>query len=314
MRVVTHAAAVRPVMPFGRGRRARWIPILSIAVPGLGWLLFGAYPTLATFFYSLTKYSGEPGTALNFTGLSNYVSAFTTNWPELLSSMRVTLEYTVGVVILQNLAGVGLALLLNTARRGTGFYRALVFMPQVFSVVVVGVMFSLIFDPISGPVEPLYHALFGGESSFFGSANLALPLVIFVTAWESTGWSMVIYLAGLRNIPSEIYEAAAVDGVSRTARFRRITWPLLAPATTVSVLLAAITCIGQYSLILVITNGFFGTETLGMYMYEYAFGSSMMGSTSSLGYGSMIAVFQLVVTLVVALGLMVWLRRREVQL
>lgn len=302
------------VMPFGTSRSRRWIPLLSISIPGLGWLLFGFYPTIATFFYSLTQYSGLPGTPLNFRGFYNYVQGFTTDFGELGSTLKITFEYAAGVVILQTVVGLGLALLLNKKGKAFGFYRALVFIPQVLSVIVVGIVFSLLFDPFSGPIEHVYQDVTGGFSSFFGSPNIALLLVVIVTAWEGVGFTMVIYIAGLRNIPGEYYEAAGVDGAGRLRTFRAVTWPLLAGATTVNTFLTVTFCIAQYALILVLTNGQAGTMTIGMYMFISAFGGSAAGGNTNLGYGSMLMVLNFVITLLVGTIILVLLRRREVQL
>ena len=302
-------AQARATVPFGTRRQARWLPFLSVALPGIGWILFGLYPSLATIFYSLTQYSGVPGTPLNFVGLSNYVNAFTKLFPALGADLKVTILYTAGVTILQNAAGLGLAFLLNRRRAAFGLYRALVFLPEIFSVIVVGAIFLLLFDPFEGPLEKLYHSLTGSTSAFFGSPHLALWLVVFVNVWMFAGYTMMIYIAGLRNIPHDIYEAGAVDGVGRWTRFRRLTWPLLAPATTVNVFLTAMGSIGQYALILVLTDGQFGTRTIGMDMFTTAFGSS-----TQLGYGSMLAMIQFFLTLLIGGGLLLVLRRREVQL
>lgn len=297
------------LMPFGRGRTRRWIPWLSIAIPGLGWLIFGLYPSFATVFYSLTQYSGLPGTPLHFSGFYNYVEAFTKLLPTVWSSIRVTIIYAAGVTIAQNLAGLGMAFLLQKRRRGYGVWRALVFMPEVFSVAVVGGIFTLLFDPFDGPLEKVYHSITGGNTAFLGSVHWALPLVIFVNIWMFTGYTMLIYIAGLRNIPGDVHEAAAMDGANRWQRFRHVTWPLLAPAATVNIWLTAMGSLGQYALILVLTNGNYGTTTLGLYMFTSAFGGS-----SQLGYGSMLAMLQFFLTLVVGGGLLMLLRRREVQL
>lgn len=295
--------------PFGTSRSRRYIPWLSIALPGAGWLIFGLYPSIATIFYSFTQYSGVPGTPLNVCGVCNYRSAFTNLLPDVGSSLKVTLIYVIGVTLGQNIIGLLLALLLKRRARGFTFYRALIFMPQIFSVAVVGAIFSLLLDPYSGPVEKIVHSLFGGTHAFLGSTSSALPLVIAINVWMFTGYTMLIYIAGLRQIPQDVYEAAALDGAGRLRSFRHVTWPLLAPSTTVNVFLTAMGSLGEYALVLVLTDGNFGTKTLGLYMFNSAFGSS-----SQLGFGSMLAVLQFFLTLIIGGGLLFFLRRREVSL
>ena len=295
--------------PFGTRRTRRWIPWLSISVPTIGWLVFGLYPSLATVVYSFTQYSGLPGTPLNLCGLCNYRNAFQGSSSDFYAAVLTTLKYVGGVTVLQIVIGLGLALLLQRRRRGYGLYRALIFMPQIFSVTIVGVLFSLILDPQSGPAEKAYQALFGGASPFLGSNTWALLLIILINVWMFSGYTMLVYIAGLRRIPSELYEAASMDGAGRFRLFWKITWPLLAPATTVNVFLTAMGCIGEYALILVLTDGQFGTQTLGFYMFNTAFGQN-----PSLGYGSMLAMAMFAITLVLGGGLLFLLRRREVTL
>ncbi|MFE4799345.1 carbohydrate ABC transporter permease [Streptomyces sp. NPDC056708] len=295
--------------PFGNQRTRRFIPWASIAIPGAGWLLFGLYPSLATIGYSFTRYSGLPGTPLNVCGLCNYSAAFTSLSSVVGDAVRVTLTYVVGVTVLQTAIGLGLALLLNRPGRSYTLYRAIIFMPQIFSVAVVGAVFALMLDPYSGPVEKVMHGMFGNTSAFLGSSSLALPLVILVNVWMFSGYTMLIYIAGLRNIPPAVYEAAAMDGAGRLRVFRHVTWPLLAPATTVTVFLTAMGTMGEYALIMVLTGGNFGTKTLGLYMFQSAFGGD-----SQLGYGSMLAMLQFLLTVVIGGGLLFTLRRREISL
>jgi raffinose/stachyose/melibiose transport system permease protein len=295
--------------PFGTRRTRGFIPWLSIAVPAIGWLTFGLYPSAATLFYSLTKYSGQPGTPLNYCGLCNYRAAATNLLPTVGESIRITIIYTVGITIIQTTLALGLAVLLRRAGRMYNVYRALVFMPGIFSVVIIGAAFTLIFDPINGPAQAILQRVFGTSSAFLGSNTLALPIVMGVAIWSGTGYGMLIYIAGLRRVPADVLEAAALDGAGRWKSFWRVSWPLLAPATTVNVFLAAMSALGEYALILVLADGHFGTQTIGVYMFNSAFGPN-----SQLGYGSMLAVVQFALTVVLGGGLLVLLRRREVSL
>jgi raffinose/stachyose/melibiose transport system permease protein len=297
------------ICPFGTRRTRRWIPWLSISVPALGWLVFGLYPSFATVYYSFTNYSGVPGTPSSYCGLCNYRTAFTSLLPQVWDSVQVTIIYTAGVTVAQIVIGLGLALLLNRRGRAWSLYRALIFMPQVFSVTIVAVLFDLIFDPTSGPAEKILTDVFHTSSAFLGQDHVALPIIIVINVWMFAGYTMLIYIAGLRRIPRELYEAASLDGCGRWGAFRRVTWPLLASATTVNVFLTAMGCLGEYALILLLTDGYFGTKTIGMYMFDSAFGTN-----SDLGYGSMLAIVQFGMTLVIGAIMLFTLRRREVQL
>ncbi|GGE33035.1 sugar ABC transporter permease [Pullulanibacillus camelliae] len=293
---------------FGKKGFKKWMPLLGL-LPAI--IVFGAfkiYPSIMTFIYSFTQYSGIPGTPLHFVGLENYKMAFS-GFSGIGKAIRITIIFALCVTLLQNALGLFAALVFNKKTRGTVFYRSLVFLPVVLSVVVTGLIWSLLFSPIGGPIEPIWKAVFGHSSSFFGSNTLALPLVIFVQIWQNAGFTMVVYLAGLQTVPTELLESAQLDGASRWQRFRHVLFPMIAASTTVNVLLCVIGALGTYDLIYVLTGGQFGTMTLGMDMFNTAFGGS-----NQLGYGSMIQMLQFALVLIVTLILQWYLRRREVEL
>jgi len=134
-----------------------------------------------------------------------------------------------------------------------------------------------------------------------------LPLVIGVQVWQNTGFSTLVFIGGLKAISPDIYEAASLDGIGRWQRLRRITFPLLAPSVTVNVLLAVVGAFTTYNLIYVLTDGQYGTQTLGMLTFNAAFGSF----EANLGYGAAVSVVLFIMTLIVALPLMVLFRLRE---
>ncbi|WP_202805842.1 carbohydrate ABC transporter permease [Actinopolymorpha alba] len=278
-------------------------------MPTIGWTMFGLYPSVATFFYSFTQYSGVPGTPLNVCGLCNYAAATSSLLSNVAGAIWTTVKFAVGVTVVQTALSLGLALIFQRRGRSFTFYRAIIFLPGILSVPIVGGMFSLLLDPVSGPVGELFRNAFGIESAFLGSGRISLFLIMGITIWMGCGYGMIIFIAGLRAIPRESYEAASVDGAGRFRTFRHITWPLLAPATTVCVFLTSMAALGEFALVLVLTEGNFGTKTLGVYMFTSAFGTS-----SQLGYGSMIAIVQFFLTLLIGGGLLLALRRREVTL
>jgi raffinose/stachyose/melibiose transport system permease protein len=136
-----------------------------------------------------------------------------------------------------------------------------------------------------------------------------MPLLIAVQAWQNLGFIMLVFIGGLRAIPHSIYEAAVIDGIRPWQRFRFITWPLLAPSVTVTVLVTAIGAVTTYNLIYILTDGEFGTNTLGIFAFNSAF-----GATADLGLGGAITTVLLVVAVVVALPLVSLLRLREARI
>lgn len=300
---------------FGKKGWTRFIPFLGM-LPAL--VLYGVFalgPSLATVFLSLTDISGVPGDPWHFIGLANYYEFFfKTNARDNLTALLHTLIFALVVTIVQNVLGLFLAVILHRKLHGRSFYRAVIFLPTILGVTVIGLMWSLILNPQGGPVEALLN-LFGHYSNLLGSYDAAFPLVIAVQVWMTVGFSMVIFLAGLQAIPAELHDAGHVDGASRWQIFRTITFPLLAPAVTVNVLLSIIGSLQNYQTIYVLTQGQNNTMVLGMQIFQQAFGSAQIGfSSMRQGYGSAISVVQFFLVLAIVIVFQIYLRRREVQL
>jgi raffinose/stachyose/melibiose transport system permease protein len=287
----------------GRGSKiTMWAGLLL----GVGfYVVFAIAPSVGNLLVSLTNYSGLAGSSTAFTGLSNYLAIGTTESPGFITGLEATAVFVVGVTVLQN----GFALLLAHRLQGEGrfdaFLRVLVFLPIVLGVTVAGLIWILIFNPDQGPASALLGA-FGIHSAFFGSSTWAMPLVIGVQVWQNLGFSTLVFVGALKAINPEIYQAASIDGIGPWQRLRRITFPLLAPAVTVNVLLATVGSFTTYNLIYVLTDGQNGTDTLGMLSFNSAFGTS-----ANLGYGAAVSMVLFILTLLVALPLVAWLRRRE---
>ena len=276
--------------------------LLGLAV----YALFGLVPMIGNLVISFTDYTALPGAPVHNIGWTNYSSMFTSNAPGFDQGVLATLVFVLGVTIGQNALALLLAHRLSGSGRAAAAGRMLVFLPIALGVTVVGLLWILIFNPQQGPAEA-FLGLFGVHSAFFGADNWAMVLVIFVQIWQNAGFSTLVFIGGLRAIDPQIYEAASVEGVGAWRRLRRITFPLLAPAVTANVLLAVVGAFTTYNLIYVLTDGQYGTQTLGMLAYNVAFGSF----EANLGYGAAVSVVLFIMTLIVALPLMVLLRLRE---
>lgn len=277
---------------------------------GLGlavYALFGLVPAVANTVVSFTNYALYPGAPVNFAGWSNYTAMFTSQRPGFLAALVATVVFVTSVTIAQNVLALAVAHRLVRDSRWNGLLRVLVFLPIVLGVTIVGIVWILIFEPSQGPASSVW-GLFGAQSSFFGSDSLALPLVIGVQVWQNIGFTALVFLGGLNAISPEIYQAADIDGVTPWRRLTRITVPMLAPAVTVNVLLAVVGSFTVYNLIYVLTQGQHNTMTLGMLSFTAAF------TNSDLGYGAAVATVLFAFTLLVALPLLMLLRRREVRL
>lgn len=286
-------------------RPSRLVMWLGVALGLAFFLVFGIAPAVANIVISLTDYSGLAGASTSFTGLDNYTTLFTTQWPGFVASLGDSLYFVVGVTVVQNALALALAHRLQGTSRTAALLRILAFLPIVLGVTVVGIVWLLLFDPQSGPIQAIVgHA--GIHSAFFGSGSLAMPLTILVQVWQNLGFTMIVFIGGLKAIPTEIFEAAAIDGVTGWQRFRRLTWPLMAPVVTVNVTFAVIGSLTTYNLIYILTDGQFGTNTLGILAFNTAF-----GNTADLGLGASMSVILLLLAILVALPLVAFLQHRE---
>jgi multiple sugar transport system permease protein len=277
----------------------------GITVGLLFFLVFGVAPVAGNILVSFTNYSGLAGSPTSLVGWSNYTQLLTTQRPGFISSLTATAIFVGGVTVVQNALGLALAHRLQHEGRVNAVLRMLAFTPVVLGVTIVGLTWLVLFSPSDSPASSFF-ALFGVHSAFFGSTTVALPLLIVVLTWEALGFTMVVFIGGLKTIPRDLYEAADVDGVTAWRRFRSITWPLMAPTVTVNVLFAVIGTLTTYNIIYVLTDGEFNTDTLGMLAFNSAFGAS-----ADLGFGAAVTTVLLVITVLVAVPLAALLRYRE---
>jgi ABC-type sugar transport system permease subunit len=276
--------------------------LLGVAV----YALFGLAPAAVQVLISFTNYTALPWVSTSFTGFANYTAMFTTQRPGFTQALTATVVFVLAVTIGQNLIALLLAHKLQGEGRWAAAGRVVVFLPIALGVTIVGLIWILIFNPDGGPANSIFST-FGIHSAFFGSDSWAMPLVILVQIWQNAGFSTLVFIGGLRAIDPQIYEAAGIDGIGAWQRLRRITWPLLAPAVTVNVMLALVGSFTLYNTIYVLTQGQYGTQTLGYLGFNAAFGSA----EANIGYGAAVTVTLFVMTLVVAIPAMLLLRHRE---
>ena len=183
-------------------------------------------------------------------------------------------------------------------------------MPTVICTIAIGFIWNIMFDPINGPIKTILESLGLTELSkimWLGNTTTAIHAVSFVSVWQWTGWSMVIYLAGMQSIDKSLYEAAEIDGANALQKFFRITLPLLAPSITINLVNSTIGALKIFDLPFIMTSGGPGhaTESLAMMMYTYSFGLDKMG------YGTAISILLVVVILIISGIQTVVLRKRE---
>lgn len=298
--------------PFGRRSGMR----TTFSLAALFVILFALVPAVGVFVLSFTDIRGVPYIPVNWVGIENYLTFFSAaKIGYNLHALTNTLVFAAAVTIFQNGIALLVAVALSRKIRGRTFYRAVVFMPTVLGVTVIGLIWSLIFNPSAGPGATIW-SWFGANSAFFGDQKIALPLLIFVQVWSGLGLAVVIFLAGIQAIPDDLYEVANIDGASPWQRLRYVTVPLLAPSFTANVLLCIVGSLQSYQLAYVLTGPSNpATQLLSLAIFTQAFGGgTSAGISSSQGYASAISIIQFIIVGIVSLIVLAYLRKREARL
>jgi ABC-type sugar transport system permease subunit len=256
-------------------------------------LVFGVFtllPLAAGVALSLVSWDGIH--AARWQGLANYVQVLQdqTFWQALVHNVI----YAVGTVVGKIVLALVLAVLLNRALRGRAVFRTVLFMPVVMSFVVVGLIWSWIYNYNFGLLNAILGmlGLQAWKQDWLGNASIALGALIVVDIWKWFGFHMVINLAGLQSIPNELYEAARIDGASAWQSFWRVTLPLLKPVTMINVLLATSGAFNVFDLVYVMTEGgpVNATDVAMLHIYTQAFQFYRFGYAAAMSYILLILV------------------------
>jgi len=290
----------------GDGRQIVWLTgrrrrRLAQAIEGylyispwiLGFILFTGGPVVASFVLSFFEWRMiEPP---RWVGLENYVTMITAD-PLFTKSLVVTVNYVVVSVPLQIAFALALAVLVNQKVRLVGVWRTIFYMPSVVSGVAVSVLWVWLLNPEYGLVNDILSFFGITGPDWLTSERYALPALIGISLWN-VGGAMVIFLAGLQGIPSELIEAAELDGAEGLTRFRYVTLPLLSPVTFFNLVLAVIGGVQTFTQAFVMTQGGPLNATLlyALYLYQNAFAFLKMG------YAAALAWFMFIIILVITL-------------
>ncbi len=279
------APAASPVTSRRRNRRAwrrnaeGWL----YASPWIaGFLLFTVGPMLAAAFLSLSDWNLL--TPPRFVGLANFRQLITAD-PLLWQSLKVTSIFAVVAVLLSVAIGMFLALLLNAPIRGLRWYRTGFYLPSVLSGVAVALLWSWLFSPDLGLLNYALDKVGIHGPDWLGQPGWALPALIIMHLW-GVGSGAVIYLAGLQGIPTELYEAAQMDGAGVWRRFRSVTLPLMTPVLFFQVVVGIIGALQTFTQAYVMTSGGPNNATLFfvLYLYQNAFQYFRMGYAAALAW------------------------------
>lgn len=260
---------------------------LVLAVP-LG------YSFIVSFFDTNLKRAGIG----NFVGLGNYIRALQDSY--FIGSAWTTVKFTICVVLAEFILGLVIALLLNSNIRGKNLYFSIIIIPMMITPIAVGLTWRLLLHSNLGIVNYLLSFLGVSEKAWLADPSLALGTVMFIDVWQQVPYMVLVILAGLVTLPTEPYEAAAIDGATRMQTFCRLTIPMMMPTFTVVVLLRAITALKTYDLVYVLTRGGPGTttEVISYHIYQQAFRYTEIGQASAMSYLLMLFIVPLAIVFV----------------
>lgn len=283
------------------------VPYTFVLPALLLYLMFFIYPSIQSFYYALTDWNGiNPD--FNFVGMENFLG--------LMDNMRFqaafknTLLYAVGLTLGQAIFGLLFALLLHGGFKGQSFFRSVFFSPQIMSLLAIGYIWAYIYDPTTGSLNTILNSLglSGMAKNWLGDLDLALWSVIAVSIWQGAGWCMLIFLANLQSVPKDLYEAASIDGAGTFKQFLNVTFPLLGPAITITLVTGMINGLKAFDLIMSMTKGGpgYATESISTVMYDTAFTRNLFGEAQAMGMIMFIVIFIITIIQLTAL------RKREV--
>lgn len=273
-------------------------------------ILFGIfilYPLVKGVQISFTNWDGYSQNS-TWVGLKKYSMMFQDK--KIITTIKNTLIYGLGSTLLQNLLGLAYALFLDQKIRGKGLIRTVVYLPVIISPLIMGYIFYFFFQYDGGALNDMM-ALFGKEPlDWLANGPRAVNIITLVNTYQYMGIAMIIYLGGLQAIPKDFYEAAQIDGARWWGQFRNVTWPLLAPAITVNIVINIIGGLKLFDVIVAMTNGGpgYASQSLSTMMYNLYF------ARQDAGYAAALGNLMFVLILIISLSFLVMLRRKEVRM
>lgn len=259
---------------------------VSLALVGI--LVFRLGPMLYSLWLAFCDYNilRQP----EFIGLGNFKEAFSQEifW----RSVYITFYYVLGSLPLTLTAALGAAVLLNQKLRGMHFFRTLFYVPSVTAGVAVSILWMWVFEPQYGLLNQVLAMVGIKGPAWLGDPAWAMPALIFMTVWQM-GTPMLIFLAGLQNIPTELYEVAILDGASAWRKFKSITLPLLSPSIFLNIVMGVINSFQVFEKVYIMTGGGPVNSTLVyvMYLYRNAFQFLRMGYGAALAWLLFVVIF-----------------------
>ena len=290
MATTAEATFVKPRKRRRSGLSERRLAAAMVSPSLIVIVIVAAYPIIYAIWLSLHQYSViHPGLS-RWVGLDNYKDAVTSS--SFWSAVKTTFVFTIISVSLELVIGMGMALLMHAAFRGRSVLRAVVLVPWAILTVGTAIMWRSIVAPDSGFLNQVLQALHlpGAHTVWLAKNGYALAVMIFADVWKTAPFMALLLLAGLQVIPSDLYDAAKVDGATAWQRFVRITLPLLKPAILVALIFRTLDALRIFDLPYVLTRGSNGTTTLSLYAYQQLTDNRLIGPGSALSVLTFIIV------------------------
>lgn len=263
-------------------------------------------PFVMSGYYSLTEWNGISRDPV-FIGLANFKKLFSSGSPEFVNALVFTMKYAVLFILFSNVLALALAVMLTRRFRLANFLRGMFFLPYIMSMTIVGFVWKFIFTQ---GFEKLYDITGWGvwAMSWLGDGRLAFFSLVFVGVWQSLGFYIVLYIAGLQAIPSDVLEAASIDGATSLKRFFYVVLPLLTPSITTCVFMSLTNSLKVFDIILALTKGGPGGATYSatLDIYREAF------QNNNYGLGSAKAIVFFVIVLILTQVVLKLLNKQEV--
>jgi multiple sugar transport system permease protein len=275
---------------FDQKRWSSIIPYLFLAPWLIGLVVFSGFPFLSSLYLSFTNYNFV--SSPNWVGLKNYLTMFTQD-PQYFQAIKVTVTYVLVAVPLELSFALFLALLLNKGIRGLGIYRGVYYIPSLIGgSVAIAILWQQVFGN-SGIVNQLLGYAGIDMPSWVGTPDYAIWSLILLKVWQF-GSPMVIFLAGLKQIPQEFYEASSLDGAGKWKQFIHITLPCLSPIILFNGIMQIISSFQAFTPAYIISNGTGGpvnsTLFYTLYLYQNGFGNFQMGYASAMAWSLLLII------------------------
>ena len=256
---------------------------------------FQFFPILGAFALSLFSWNGINLSQATFVGLANFSQLVQD--PFFWSSLRNNVEVALAVLVFQCVGAFLIAAVIHAGLRGGRIFRVIFFAPVVVSSVAVAMMAIFLFSPSVGLINTFLRAVGLGALAqpWLGSATWALPSVIVTYIWQQFGFSMLLFLSGLQQVPPEICEAALIDGASQRSVLWQIVLPIMRPVASVVVLLAVISAFRIFDTVYILTSGgpYHASDVMVTYLFDQAFNGNQVGYGDAVGVALFFIIFVL---------------------